>query len=162
MLFDRRMMTAAPQPLETLSSYLAWDHAQIESMIADAKLMVGDGQLERADEQVREVRARVLRHIRVEELVVFPLLERRTGRFSGPTVVMRHEHVRIQGELADMNEALGRGDRSGFQAASARLDALLPSHNMKEERFLYPVIDASLSDRERHDVLVRLHATSES
>lgn len=151
------MMPGAVAVEETLSSYLAWDHAQIEAKLSDVKVLVDDGAIEDAEERVRDIRVRLLRHIRLEEQLVFPLLEKRTGRFSGPTVVMRHEHVRIQGELAEMNEALARRDRSAFTAASIRLDALLPSHNLKEERFLYPVIDASLADRERRELLLRLH-----
>ena len=138
---------------------MARDHAEIESLIADARLMVGDGEMERAEDLVRDIRLRFLRHIQTEEQIVFPLLERRTGRHSGPTVIMRHEHVRIQGELGEMAAALERGDRTSFIAAHARLQALLPAHNLKEERFLYPVIDASLGDRERQEVVARLHAT---
>lgn len=150
------MMHGAAPVEETLSSYLAWDHAQIESMLADARTLVDEDELERADDLVREIRARLLRHIRLEEQIVFPLLERRTGRFSGPTVVMRHEHVRIQGELGDMAEALARGDVRGYLAAKERFEGLMPSHMHNEERFVFPAADRALGDRQRRELVSRL------
>lgn len=153
------MVSLARVP-ETMSDYLAWDHVQLDAILADATLAVSDGELERAEDAVRELRIRFLRHIRLEEQLVFPLLEGGTTPIAGgPTAAMRHEHVRIQGELGDMAESLARGDVRAYFAAKQRLDGLLPAHVHEEERIVLPAADRVLSEGARRELVSRLRAS---
>jgi iron-sulfur cluster repair protein YtfE (RIC family) len=152
------MVSLARTP-ETMADYLAWDHAQLDALLSDATLAVSDGEIERAEDVVRELRIRFLRHIRLEEQLVFPLLEGgATPVGGGPTAGMRHEHVRLQGELGDLADARARGDAAGYFEAQARLDGLMPAHVHKEEELVFPAADRGLSDGARRDLVARLRA----
>jgi iron-sulfur cluster repair protein YtfE (RIC family) len=152
------MDTSAQPAFETPGGYLAWDHDRLDDLLGDAAAAVADDEHERAGELVRELRARLTRHIELEELVLFPVFEQRTGMTSGPTRVMRLEHVRIKEQLAAMDEALARGALDGFRRAYDALGELLPAHNVKEERILYPAIDRLLGPDERREMVERMRS----
>jgi regulator of cell morphogenesis and NO signaling len=89
------------------------------------------------------------RHIVWEEDILFPKWEENSGMAEGgPTQVMRTEHRLI----GDCLEAIHRNvlkQNPDSDNDEQRLLELLKSHNMKEERILYPSIDQVISDEER-------------
>ncbi len=99
----------------------------------------GGGHLSGAREAFGRFTAGLDWHIEVEERLLFPALER--GGVSGPTQVMRREHVRIRELLSTCTRTLGGGDVAAFEAALGGLANELQEHNMKEEHVLYPTID---------------------
>lgn len=104
------------------------------------------------------------RHIRIEEEVLFPVFEARTGMTRGPTTVMRMEHRAIEQQLANVREAVARlaaapGDKDALtdlEDARAMLVGILEAHNAKEENVLYPMTDRVLPGAERDDVVRRI------
>ena len=64
------------------------------------------------------------RHINVEEGVLFPTFEQMTGMTTGPTTVMRSEHVEIR-RLMERADLLGYSQRGRLGAAEAFLDAFV-------------------------------------
>ena len=77
------------------------------------------------------------RHLRLEEDVLFPAIERATGMGGmGPTEMMRQEHTQMRRLLDamansdDMDLILEQGDT---------LMMLIAQHNSKEEGVLYPL-----------------------
>lgn len=102
------------------------------------------------------------RHIRIEEDVLFPLFESRSGMVGGPTFVMRHEHREIERGLARIENALPRlseGDPAAAEEARsglAQAAEVLQAHNAKEERVLYPMTDKSIGPEEIGTVLRRI------
>ena len=95
------------------------------------------------------------RHIEAEEQVLFPDFERRTGMTSGPTVVMRAEHIEIRKWMAAAAAALDARDPAGFRDALGQLRDVLEGHNLKEEQILYPMADEAAGDLRAQDDLVR-------
>lgn len=84
------------------------------------------------------------RHIVWEEEILFPLFEGKTGMMnSGPTEVMRQEHKMIHRHLEAIHAKVRVADPESDAEEAALLD-VLQAHNMKEERILYPAIDAGL------------------
>ncbi|OBG82148.1 hypothetical protein A5699_07125 [Mycobacterium sp. E802] len=83
------------------------------------------------------------RHIYIEEQYLFPPL-RAAGLF-GPVMVMVHEHG-LMWPLLDKLERLVVDDKDAASAAQVCRELLeqLNSHNMKEERILYPQADSTL------------------
>lgn len=75
---------------------------------------------------------------------------------SGPTVVMRAEHRQIHQLLDRIQAAVEATSAEGEEAERALVD-ILTSHNMKEERVLYPAIDQAISDEELAAVFRRLN-----
>lgn len=89
-------------------------------------------------------RTGMLAHFSVEEEVLFPAFEQRTGMVGGPTQVMRGEHVQMRDLLRQMDEALAQKNADGFGGAAETLLIMMQQHNMKEENILYPMCDQAL------------------
>ena len=101
------------------------------------------------------------RHIVWEEDVLFPLWEKKTGMSdSGPTPAMRNEHRQIGQLLEAIHRKVADKNPDSDQEEQALLE-LLGSHNMKEERVLYPAIDRALTEDERADVFTTMHELPE-
>jgi hemerythrin-like domain-containing protein len=83
------------------------------------------------------------RHLDMEEQVLFPAFEARTGMTMGPTRVMRHEHDQMRGLLTQMAQAAGSDPESVLDHGDTLL-MLIQQHNMKEEGMLYPMCDGHL------------------
>ena len=86
------------------------------------------------------------RHFQMEEEVLFPRLEERTGMppGAGPTAVMRAEHAQMRGLLAQMDAVAQRGDWEELLDHGDTLLMLTQQHNVKEEGILYPMADQAL------------------
>ena len=88
--------------------------------------------------------------------MLFPLWEEKTGiAHGGPTSVMRGEHRQIGERL----EALGRkvdNEIPDTGAEEQALMVLLSTHNMKEERVLYPSLDKLANDEERDELYEKM------
>jgi hemerythrin-like domain-containing protein len=70
---------------------------------------------------------------------------------GGPTFVMRNEHRQIGQLLEAIHQKVVDQNPDSDQEEAALLN-LLGSHNMKEERVLYPSIDQVTSVEERETV----------
>lgn len=130
---------------DTITGYLQGDHRRLDSLMLRCKELVEAGELKAASGIYDEFRAGLLRHIRIEEEILFPEFEEATGmsRSGGPTGVMHSEHLEIMrlleeigGLFDDLPPALGE-----FEPLRSALVALLSEHNAKEERILYPMTD---------------------
>ncbi len=92
------------------------------------------------------------RHIVWEEDVLFPKWEENSGMAEGgPTQVMRTEH-RIIGDCLEAIHQKVQANNPDSDLEEQRLLDVLKSHNMKEERILYPSIDQVISDGERAEL----------
>ena len=149
------MIAEAGLGFETATEYLSWDHDRLDGLLESIRSGVERGDWAAVRRHYAEFHGGLDRHIRREEEILFPLFEERT-RLTGPTEVMRQEHRLIRGALAMLNGAVGRGDARAFRASLARLLAVLPDHNSKEERVLYPATDRALSESEQAALAAQL------
>ena len=85
------------------------------------------------------------RHFAMEEEVLFPAFETRTGMVGGPTAVMREEHVQMRGVLDQMAGAAAGDDWNGVVDLGDTLLMLIQQHNVKEEGILYPMAEQMLA-----------------
>ena len=97
------------------------------------------------------------RHIGLEEDVLFPAFEDRTGMTNGPTATMRLEHEQMRAMCAQMRGAIEGKDAAAYLDAAETLLLLMQQHNMKEESMMYPMLDQALGDDARK-LLDRLEA----
>ena len=139
----------------TVSEYLGFDHHRLDGMLPQIEGLVTAHDFARAAERFAEFSSGLNRHIEAEEQILFPDFERRTGMRSGPTVVMRAEHVEIRKWMAAATAALEAQDAVGFGSAVGRMTDVLTMHNMKEEQILYPMADQAAGDLRAQDDLVR-------
>ena len=92
------------------------------------------------------------------EDLLFPLWEAKTGiSEGGPTMVMRSEHRQIGQLLESIHEKVAT-DNPDTDQEEQWLMSMLGSHNIKEERVLYPSIDNVASVAEREQVFREMEA----
>jgi regulator of cell morphogenesis and NO signaling len=136
---------------KTISVFYEQDHDRLDELFkAFQKLKRSD--VVKAKEAFKEFKFGLQRHIVWEEDVLFPLWEEKTGMSEGgPTSVMQAEHRQIGQQLEAIHGKVADQNPDSDQEEEALLD-LLGSHNMKEERVLYPAIDQVTSAEERETV----------
>ena len=148
--------TAPPTTFESVTAYLSWDHDRLDAILRSVRARVEAGDWEAARQEYGSFADGLDRHIRLEEGILFPLFEERTGMTAGPTAVMRVEHCEIRGALEIMRDGLGRSDARLFENGLAHLFDVLPDHNVKEEQVLYPTTDRILGEKDRAALAARL------
>lgn len=141
--------------MSTIGSYLSDDHNACDDLFAAAENAVAVKDWTKAREHFDRFHASMRRHFAMEEDVLFPAFEARTGMSGGPTFVMRAEHQQMNGLLGEMNSALSQRDAKTYLGLSETLLMLMRQHNMKEENILYPMSDQALAD-EQADLLDRM------
>lgn len=136
---------------KTISAFYEQDHDRLEELFKTfQKLKRSD--FAKAKEAFKAFKFGLQRHIVWEEDLLFPLWEEKTGMSEGgPTFVMRAEHRRIGEQLEAIHEKVAEQNPDSEQEEQALLD-ILGSHNMKEERVLYPSIDQVTTQEERDAV----------
>jgi len=135
----------------TISAFYEQDHDRLDELFkAFQKMKRSD--FPKAKEAFKAFKFGLQRHIVWEEDVLFPLWEEKTGMSEGgPTFVMRAEHRQIGQQLEAIHGKVAEQNPDSDQEEQALLD-LLGSHNMKEERVVYPAIDQLTSAEERETV----------
>jgi len=143
----------------SIMSCLQADHERLDGLMKDTRTLLGSGDAEGAAAFFKQFRKGLLRHIEIEEGLLFPAFESATGmQENGPTSVMRHEHTEIK-RLLGLIEDLFEGshpDAGEFESLRSALVALLHEHNQKEERILYPMCDRLIDIEGRRDILTRM------
>ena len=136
---------------KTISEFYEQDHDRLDELFKTfQKLKRSD--FAKAKEAFKAFKFGLQRHIVWEEDLLFPLWEKETGMSEGgPTFVMRAEHRQIGQQLEAIHGKVAEQNPDSDQEEQALVD-LLGSHNMKEERVLYPAIDQVTSAEERETV----------
>jgi regulator of cell morphogenesis and NO signaling len=145
---------------KTISEFYEQDHDRLDELFKTfQKLKRSD--FAKAREAFKEFKFGLQRHIVWEEDVLFPLWEEKTGMSEGgPTFVMRAEHRQIGQQLEAIHGKVADQNPGSDQEEQALLE-LLGSHNMKEERVLYPAIDQLTSAKERESVFQNMKSIPE-
>jgi len=140
----------------SVTSYLMWDHDRLDAVLYEVFALVSEGSFGRATQRYEQFFGGMQRHIALEEDVLFPEFEARSGAKPTATALARRDHEVIREALADMQAALADESSKSFFAARKKLLAVLPTHHAKEEQLLYPVIDESMTEDERGLLVARL------
>jgi hemerythrin-like domain-containing protein len=142
-------------PRRTPKEYMTWDHDQLDRIFDDLARMMEDQEYERADHTLGEAIARLHRHLRLEETLLFPLFEERTG-LCGPTAILRQEHRALETALESLRVAVEAADAAAFRRAYEAFQSIQPQHELKEEVVLFPALDRALGDDEMAEFASRL------
>lgn len=148
---------------DSAADYLQADHWRLDGLIEACRATLVAGDSGAAARLFADFRAGLLRHIRIEEEMVFPEFEAATGLDpkNGPTGVMRYEHEEITRLLGLVHELLS-GPEPGlpeFERLRDRLTSLLREHNGKEERILYPMTDRMVPADRLRRLVERMRST---
>jgi iron-sulfur cluster repair protein YtfE (RIC family) len=120
----------------TAAALLERHHRRLDDMLDDVEMMADAERWSDARRRFDAFRHEMEEHIRLEEEVMFPSLERGAPMLQGPTTVMRTEHLAIRAFLTEVGKALV--EERPISRTTAELEAQLGAHNFKEERVLYP------------------------
>lgn len=131
--------------MTSVSQFMAPDHHRCDSLFAMAEESAAASEWGKAAEAFGQFRAALAHHFSMEEQVLFPAFEERTGMAMGPTQVMRMEHEEMRHLLEQMTDACQKQDRNGFLGFSDTLLTIMQQHNMKEEQMLYRMADQALA-----------------
>jgi iron-sulfur cluster repair protein YtfE (RIC family) len=134
-----------------ITEFYEQDHDRLDELFKTFQRLKRSD-LAKAKEAFKEFKYGLQRHIVWEEEILFPLWEKETGiTDGGATSVMRTEHRQIGQQLEAIHQKVAEQNPDTDQEEQALLN-LLGSHNMKEERVLYPGIDRVTSTEERATV----------
>lgn len=132
--------------METISSFLTQDHRACDENFANMENEVASENWEEANSKLIKFSTDLLHHFDMEEKVMFPAFEDKTGMTQGPTAMMRMEHDQMRGLLEDLKADVNATNKNHFFGVSESLMMLMQQHNMKEEQMLYAMADNHLSD----------------
>jgi iron-sulfur cluster repair protein YtfE (RIC family) len=140
-----------------ISTYMMRDHRSCDEHFAQADDAVAAGDWARVTRSLAALVNALERHFELEEQILFPAFEERTGMSAGPTQMMRSEHEGMRTMYADMQRAALAGDVDQYSGLAETLLLMLQQHNLKEEQILYPMMDQALAAEEQA-LLARLEA----
>lgn len=130
--------------MNTIQSFLTQDHKHCDDLFIETENAVAAGNWDVAYSCFALFRNETEHHFLMEEQVLFPAFEERTGMSSGPTAVMRNEHRQIRMLLQRLSEALCQKDKNMYLGNSETLNIMMQQHNLKEESVLYQMADRVL------------------
>ncbi len=134
------------EPSQGLKAFFALDHRRCDEKWAEVESAAQAGDMQLAKESWGAFQGEMLRHLRMEEEVMFPAFERATGMTdAGPTFVMRSEHEQMRGLIEQMGAAVDEDDFDEVVDLGDTLLMLVQQHNQKEEQMLYPMAERALA-----------------
>jgi hemerythrin-like domain-containing protein len=129
-----------------IGEYMINHHKECDEVFARAEEAVGGSDWARAQEEFEAFAHQMDRHFEMEENLLFPEFENRTGHRGGPTQVMRMEHDQMRAVIHEMRAALEAKDAQQYLGLSETFLVLTQQHNFKEEGILYSMIDQVLGE----------------
>lgn len=142
--------------MQGISEFMAADHDRLDTILANfVDTLKAD--INSAGVLFNEFNEGLLRHIKWEEEILFPVFEEKTGmRDMGPVSVMRMEHDHIRDCLQQISRLLPGEDFGEIEKHHGDLFEILSAHNSKEENVLYPWIDRETSPGEVDELMTRM------
>lgn len=136
--------------MESISHYMQEDHVRIDAIAERAAAAAAAGDAAAMAREGALFLEQLQRHIEMEERLLFPAFEERTGMTAaGPSVQMREEHLQMQPVFEQMRAAIAAQDGAAWRRAAQALFEILMPHNMKEEQMMYPMLDDTLGSDAR-------------
>lgn len=133
--------------MPTITETMSVDHRRCDELFAEAEELIAKGDWEQGGVKFNAFKEAIEHHFSMEEEVLFPSFEKRTGQTMGPTRMMRMEHTQMRQLFADMAGAVADKNSERYLGLSETLMMIMQQHNMKEEQMLYRMIDQAMSDQ---------------
>lgn len=142
--------------MHAISDHLAPDHQRCDEFFYQAEAAVGHHDWAEAERRFADFQSAMDHHFAMEEGVLFPAFEQRSGHAGGPPAIMRMEHSQMRQLFETLRQALAARDANTYAGASETLLVLMQQHNLKEEQMLYRMCDQMLS-AESADLIERMN-----
>ena len=123
-----------------LASFFAQDHRDCDSGWAELEGLLDGGETGAINEAWQKFDGHLRRHLAMEEDILFPAFDARSGMGGGgPTAMMRMEHQQMRGLLDQIGVAIDSDETEDALDLGYTLLMLIQQHNVKEEGILYPM-----------------------
>jgi iron-sulfur cluster repair protein YtfE (RIC family) len=142
-----------------ITDFMTQHHRECDELFAATEESVANGNWDKAYGEFNLFLKEMGRHFAMEEDVLFPAFDLKTGMEMGPTFVMRSEHKQMLQVIDGMAKAVAAKDADGYLGLAETLMILTQQHNMKEEQMLYRMMDQELA-ADAKSLLERVHATA--
>lgn len=129
---------------ETISSFLTADHRACDEIFAEMENAVASDNWSDSEKKFDAFVTDLYHHFDMEEQIMFPAFEQKTGMTGGPTQMMRMEHDQMRSVVGQMKTDIDSKNKDHFFGLSESLMMIMQQHNMKEEQMLYAMADAHL------------------
>jgi hemerythrin-like domain-containing protein len=130
--------------MSTISEFMTPDHSRCDDYFAKAEAAAANGDWSACHSAFNSFVDATQHHFAMEEEVLFPSFEARTGMTMGPTQMMRMEHRQMSDLIAQMVDAVQQQNQGEFLGLSETLLMIMQQHNLKEEQMLYRMADEVL------------------
>jgi len=135
--------------MSNIKEFMTQDHKDCDEFFAQMEDAVVNKQDE-ALEKFEKFYDSLTNHFKMEEMVLFPMFDQKTGMSQGPTQVMVMEHEQMRKLLSGIEAAIESSDKDKFFGLSETLMILMQQHNMKEEQMIYSIAQEQLGDDADH------------
>jgi len=135
--------------MSSIKEFMSQDHRECDEIFAQMEEAIASKSSE-SFSKFELFEDSLTNHFKMEEMVLFPMFEQKTGMSQGPTQVMVMEHEQMRELLSKMQTAVEANDNDKFFGLSETLMILMQQHNMKEEQMLYTMIEQHLGDDSEH------------
>lgn len=130
--------------MQSITETLSADHHRCDEIFTETEALISQGNWDEGGARFGEFKDAMEHHFAMEENVLFPDFELRSGGSMGPTQVMRMEHAQMRELFEDMRANIERQERDGFLGSSETLLVIMQQHNAKEQQILYRMADQVL------------------
>lgn len=144
-----------------LKSFLISDHKSCDGDFATFENAVYDGNTELAKTMYDKMSKEFEEHFAMEEEVLFPNFELKSGMSCGPTEIMRREHEQMRFNLGMIKKALDGENKSQLLGLCESFNILVQQHNSKEEQILYTMCEQVLAN-ENDEIIARMQEVKNS
>jgi len=128
-----------------IKEFMTQDHRDCDDTFAAMEQKANSEGLAAAQEDYKKMASEMEHHFQMEERVLFPAFEEKTGMTQGPTQMMRMEHTQMRSLIQEIGEALDVDNKDRFFGLTETMMIMLQQHNMKEEQMLYTMIQQHMS-----------------
>jgi len=129
-----------------LAGFFTQDHHDCDARWADVEALLDSEDPALATQAWQTFENGMRRHFAMEEDVLFPAFESRSGMGGGgPTAMMRMEHQQMRGLLDQISASIDAAEFEDALDVGDTLLMLIQQHNIKEEGMLYPMAQNMLS-----------------
>jgi len=128
-----------------IKAFMTQDHRDCDDTFAAMEQKANSEGVAAAKALYSKMAQEMEHHFQMEERVVFPAFENKTGMTQGPTQMMRMEHTQMRSLLLEIGEAVEADNKDRFFGLTETLMIMVQQHNMKEEQMLYPMLQQHLN-----------------
>ena len=139
----------------TINQFMTADHRECDEQFAQLENIVDQGNFVEAKTMFAEFQSHMLKHLDMEEQVIFPQYQNCEGGHCDPTPVMISEHNQMRVAFTQMHNAINENNKEKFLGQSETLLFTMQQHNMKEEQMMYNLADQALDSE---DIISKMKA----